>query len=1134
VDAVELARQSAAALHARAVAEGLDPWRPYEFAVAEAQRREFDVEAAAPGAALLRGARATLLPDERLILHENVGTPFERAFLVAHEIGHAELGDGAEGEPVGEIDPARPAEHSPVGVDRVVDYGRRQRREVQMDLFAREFLLPRPVVRRLHLDEGLSASDIARRIGAPFDVVAQQLFDALLLPPVTLQVEAERDAPLRNPGQDAAARHRGAAYLLEAGPGTGKTRTLVARVEGLLDDGVDPRRILLLTFSNRAATEMAERIARTRADAAAAMWIGTFHAFGLDLIRRFHAELGLPHDPRMMDRTEAVELLEREFPRLGLARYRNVYDPTQVVADILTAISRAKDEVVDPAAYAALGAAMLGRAATEAEREAAERACEVARVYEAYEALKVRASRVDFGDLVHLPVCLLEGDAAIRAYLRGLYDHVLVDEYQDVNRSSVRLLAALCGDGENLWAVGDARQSIYRFRGASSFSMARFGDQDFPGGVRGRLEHNYRSTAEVVGAFSAFAAGMRAGAADGGLEAYRGANSRQPTLRTVDLAGQQTVALADAIEEMRGQGRTYRDQAVLCTGNEKLSRLGHDLERLGIPVLFLGSLFERPEVKALLALLSVLTDRRAMGLVGIGGGPDFPMTLSDVAAVLDHLRDANGERVGAAWLQDPGDVRGLSPEGHAALAGLARALDGFDRSASPWVVLATLLLDRTRIAARIAVATGAAERTRGIAVWQLLNFVRAQPPGGGLPITRLLDRVRRLSRLGDDRDLRQLPAAAQGLDAVRLMTIHAAKGLEFPVVHLTDLNADTLPRTPPAPTCPPPDGMVAGAAGDALTVFRRGQAEEQECLFYVALSRARDRLFLYAPTRKSNGQGRALSPFLDRLGAGLARRHEVPARSVPPSVADVVEFALEGALTFSESQIELYETCPRRFFYTHILRVGGRRTPTPYTQMHEAVRAVVRGIVGGDDPAEGPTALEQRVDAALAAQGLEAHGYLDDYRALALGMVGYFLSSRQGHRPEAPEDIVLAFGEGRVVVRPDEVLVRPDGGRTLRRVRTGHRRSSEEKDVGTAAFVLAARRASPSAVVELVHLADQTTRPVSLSDREVKNREERMVGILDEIRRGRFPAEPSPRTCPGCPAFFICGPLPSGTLRKKV
>lgn len=1137
MDAVELARQSAAALHAQAFAGGLDPWSPYEFAVAEARRREFDVEATAPGAALLGGGRATLLPDERLILHESIGTPFERAFLVAHEIGHAELGDGEEGQPTGEIDPARSAEPSPVGADRVVDYGRRQRREVQMDLFAREFLLPRPVVRRLHLVDGLTASDIARRIGAPFEVVAQQLLDALLLPPVTARTETARDAPRGNPLQDAAARHRGAAYLLEAGPGTGKTRTLIARVEGLLDDGVDPRRILLLTFSNKAASEMAERIARTREGAAAAMWIGTFHAFGLDVIRRFHADLGLPRDPRMMDRTEAVELLEREFPRLGLARYRDVYDPTQVVADILAAISRAKDEVVDPAAYAELGAAMVRRAGTEAEREAGERACEVARAYEAYEAAKGRASRIDFGDLVHLPVRLLEGDAAVRAHLRGRYDHVLVDEYQDVNRGSVRLLVALCGDGANLWAVGDARQSIYRFRGASSFSMARFGAQDFPGGVRGRLERNYRSTEEVVGAFSSFAAGMAAGIADGGLEADRGAAGRPPALRTVDLSGQQTVALAEAIGELRAQGHAYRDQAVLCTGNEKLSRLGHDLERLGVPVLFLGSLFERPEVRALLAFLSVLTDRRAMGLVGIASGPDFPMAMGDVAAVLDHLREGDGDGAPAAWLGDPGAVPGLTSEGRVAAAGLARALDGFDRTAQPWTLLATLLLDRTRMAARVAEASGVAERARGVAIWQLLNFVRAQPPGGGLAITRLLDRVRRLSRLGDDRDLRQLPAAAQGIDAVRLMTIHAAKGLEFPVVHLPDLNADTLPRTPPAPPCPPPDGMVEGGEGDALAVFRRGQAEEQECLFYVALSRARDRLLLYAPTQKSNGQRRALSPFLERLGAGLTRRHGAPARALPPSVDDAIELAIDGALTFSESQIELYERCPRRFFYTHILRVGGRRTPTPYTQMHEAVRSVVRGIVGGDGPIgdpEEPAALETRVGAALAGQGLEAHGYADDYRALALGMVRYFLSSRRGQRAEAPEEMVLAFGEERIVVRPDEVLVRPDGGRALRRIRTGHRRSSEEKEVGVAAFVLASRHAAPGAAVELVHLADQTARPVVLSERELQTRRERVAGYLAEIRRGRFPAEPSSRACPGCPAYFICGPVPAGPFRKKI
>ena len=182
MDAVELARKAAARLHEQAVAKGHDPWKPYTFAKTEAARRGLDVEVAAKGAAVLDGGRAVLVTRDGLILHEDAGTPFERAFLIAHEIGHAELGDDRDPTPAQEIDPARPAEASPVGLDRVVDYGSKQRREIQMDLFAREFLLPRSSVRRLHVEEQLSATAIAERLGAPFAVVAQQLFDALFLP----------------------------------------------------------------------------------------------------------------------------------------------------------------------------------------------------------------------------------------------------------------------------------------------------------------------------------------------------------------------------------------------------------------------------------------------------------------------------------------------------------------------------------------------------------------------------------------------------------------------------------------------------------------------------------------------------------------------------------------------------------------------------------------------------------------------------------------------------------------------------------------------------------------------------------------------------------------------------------------
>ncbi|MDB5575340.1 MAG: UvrD/REP helicase [Bradyrhizobium sp.] len=1130
MDASELGRQRAAELHDLAVARGLDPRDPYAFAVAEAKNRDLDVEPATPGAAILDGGRASFVAADNLIVHENIGSDFDRAFLVAHEIGHCELGDNV-GTTLHEVDPARPAEPSPVGFDRVVDYGRRQRREVQMDLFARELLLPRHVVRRMHVEQGLSASHIAELMRAPFDVVAQQLLDALLLPTIVPQPERPHIARPLNPLQAVAAAHREKPYLLEAGPGTGKTQTLTGRIEGLLAEQVDPRRILVLTFSNKAAGEMAVRIARTRPEAAAAMWIGTFHAFGLDLVRRFSTELNLPADPRMMDRTEAVELLEREFPKIALRHYRNLYDPTRNIADILSAISRAKDEVVDADDYARLAREMRNGADDPARLELAEKADEVARVYACYESLKRKAHCIDFGDLVSLPVRLLETNEEARGLLQRTYDHVLVDEYQDVNRSSVRLLEALCPNGKNLWVVGDAKQSIYRFRGASSFNTARFGVEDFKGADKGRLELNYRSYEEITDAFSAFAAGMKVAGTAAGLTAARGTGGARAELRTVTGIDEQSVAIADAIEEMRGAGHAYRGQAVLCTGNERLSSIGLDLERLGIPVLFLGSLFERPEVKDLLCLLSLLVDGRAMGLARVACMPPFRMSLADVAAVLDGLRDQ--DLAGDEWLP-AARAMPLTNTAVAALDRLAGALADFDETDPPWKVLATLLLDRTSIAAEIAQAGAIADRTRGIAIWQFMNFLRVQPAGAGLPVRRLLDRVRRLVRIGDDRDLRQLPLAAQGLDAVRLMTIHGAKGLEFPVVHLPGMNQDTLPGNPKTPPCLPPDGMIAGGEGDALAVFRTGDAEERECLFYVAASRAEDRLFLYAVTHNAAGSRRPLSPFLDRIGDNLVRRHTTPTRLLPPAPeAAGVALEIDGPLRFSGAQIALFETCARRFFYTHILRLGGKRTETDYMRLHEAARSIVSATVSAGFDIDDDAVLAARVAEACAHQGLEPEGALVELQAMAVDMIRYFRTSRSGRTPERPQAIRLTIDNEEILFRPDDVLVAPDGARSFRRVRTGHIRSTETKDVGAAVFLLAARGADPAAIVELVHLSDEAVTPLDLSPTVLRNRQKTLSGMLAGIRAGTFPPKRSERTCPNCPAFFVCGEIPSGPLPKK-
>ncbi|QLI80865.1 UvrD-helicase domain-containing protein [Chitinibacter fontanus] len=1123
MDALELARQRAAELHREVVRLGHDPWAPYDFTVAEAKHRGLTVEKCVPGADILDGGRAFFDRDARLIIHEDAGSSFEQAFLVAHEIGHVELGDNEDDEGPYAIDMDRTGETTPQGVDRVVDYSHRQRREVQMDLFAREFLLPRPVIRELHLSQAMTCSDIAARIGAPFAVVAQQMLDALLLPNVVSEAPSQTvDIPL-NEMQRQAAEHRGSAYLLQAGPGTGKTRTLIARVESLLDEGVDPRRILLLTFSNRAAAEMAERLARTRPAAAAALWVGTFHRFGLDILRRFFDQTDLPEDPRLMDRTEAVELLEQEFSRLGLVHYRDVYDPSQLIADLLNAISRAKDEVYDATLYRALAQQMADSARSPAEVENAERVLEVATVYDAYESLKKQAGCVDFGDLVLRPVQLLESNDSVRLQLQQTYDHVLVDEYQDVNRSSVRLLTALRPDGHNLWVVGDGKQSIYRFRGASSFNISRFGREDFSGGQTAFLEQNYRSVPEVVKAFSAFAADMHAGGEHSRLEAERASQGLPPELCLVATGDLTSAALAENIELMRREGYSYRDQAVLCRGNDKLAELGQDLERLGIPVLFLGSLFERQEIKDLMSFLSLLTDRRAMGMVRIACWPEFAMCLEDVVHLFEHLRTTNAT---------PGDwtsaAAHLSPSGQTALVTLSSALTGFDAASPPWMVLATILLDRTRMAARIAASDRIADQAQGIATWQFLNFVRGQPPGQGLPIVRLMDRIRRLLKLRDDRDLRQLPAAAQGIDAVRLMTIHGAKGLEFPIVHLTGMNKDGMPGAYKPPKCPIPEGMIAGTAASSEETERDAQAQEKECLFYVAMSRARDRLLMYAAQAKANGSQRPLSEFLARLGP-IQPTLVAPKLRLPPALDTIpvpVEFS--GLVSFSAQAAALYEKCPRRFLYTHLLQVGGRRQASAFMKMHEVVRSVCQSVIEKNQS----LGWEDELDTVLAAHDLNSHGYGAEYHSIATDMIQFFLASRYGATAEATQTLSLAFGNQQITVRPDEVLIK-DGVQTLRNIRTGHSPRKDPTDLATAATLLATQHVFPSAAVEVVYLADQQIKPLSLTPRQLTNSLGKLEDMLRDIQAGHFGAERSEYNCPGCPAFFVCGAMPSGTLCKS-
>lgn len=1139
MDATEAARREAERIHRAAVTAGDDPWKLLEFVRSEAVRRDLIVYGLPPGDSQLKGGQATFDSQAGIILYQDAGSDFDRAFLIAHELGHVVLEGGAQDVVTEQVEPDRSVEDAPVGIEKVLDYGVRERREIRMDLFARELLLPRSVARDLHVIDGLSSMDIAKRLGAPSQVVQQQLLDALLLPTEDTWNESAATSTMAlipDPTQIEAAEHRNSAFQLQAGPGTGKTRTLVRRIESLLGEGMDPMSILVLTFSNKAANELSERLAASNPKAAAAMWIGTFHAFGLDIVRRFHDKLGLPPDPRLIDRLEAIELLEDELPRLSLSHYRNLWDPALDLSDILSAISRAKDEVVDAAGYRALAQAMASNAGHDAEVAIrADRCLEVALLFETYERLMASEQLIDFGDLVALPVRLVEGDVEVRGALMARHKHVLVDEYQDVNRASVRLLKAIVGGGRNLWVVGDARQSIYRFRGASATNMAQFA-VDFPDAQVRQLGINYRSVQEVVNVFTAFSSTMKAsvGALPLQLTANRGTLNTTPEFRVVGSTDDEISAVAASIQEQRDAGTPYRKQALLCASNARLTEIAEGLEARGIPVLHLGSLFERPEIKDLLALLSMLTDSYAAGLMRAATISRHEISLQDVTQIVSYLKESNAAPLD--WMSAGTRLPSLAAESQAALERVASLFDELNPRGNPWTILTTWVIDRLGLAKTVYLANDPQSQMKGLALWQFLNFCRSQPLGTDHPSVRLLDRIRRLVLLSEDRGLRQLPGVAEGIDAVRLLTIHASKGLEFNTVHIPGMVTSGLPRNNNAPRCVPPDGLIHGSqALTGLEAVKAGHDEEEECLFFVALSRARERLFLYASSVQADGKARNPSKFIPAITHQFLRHPNPPQRKGTSSSVIPARIAWEEKPIWTDSQISLFERCPRRFLYTHVLKLGGRRTETAFMKMHNVVSDVfdwLRSVHETTNPTEAE--LSVRFEAAWQTKGATEHGYAEDYRRIGRRLIDYLVETRSSGLRSSVQPILLGWAEGDILVQPDSVSTGDQGQIIVRRVKTGKPRSNSFDDIEYTILHLAVKQAyGPHAQIEVTYLTSETTEPLSITARKLTTRHQKAQDIVRSVRSGDFPLKAEARTCPRCPSFFICGELPNGYVSIK-
>jgi DNA helicase-2/ATP-dependent DNA helicase PcrA len=1147
-----------------------------------------------PDDPLLDGAEAVLDHDAGAIWLSQAIDPLLQPVYIAHEYAHEWQGQTGSMCYADSVNPEASEEPIPLGVQRVEGYGPEERSEREANIFAREFLLPTPELRRWYLEYGLSPQSIAERLGLPVGVVHHQLARAVLVPELppeptdaaespeigsvdTAHIVARdyRDIPTSGAGaqhnersfgldksQGAAAHIETGPLLLEAGPGTGKTRTLVGRALYLLEREPLDASVLALTYSNRAAEEMRSRILTIAPEAASRLWIGTIHAFGLELLHKYGDRLGLPPKLQVVDQVRAVSLLEEELGRLDLEHYPSLARLPLYLRDIVRAISRLKDELVGPEDYLQIAQEQLRVADTPEAVKLAQRVLEGARAYVFYQTLLEQQQLVDFGDLISLPIRLLADENDIRDRVHDRFRNVLIDEYQDMNRAGATLVKALASDPSRLWVVGDARQSIYLFRGASSENMRLF-TQDYPGAQVLPLAANYRSQGPIVEVLKTLAPRLRAHIGSGvhTWETTREASHGGVHMNIADNLVSERAGIAREITRLRASGVPYREQAVLCRSHTLLARIAARLEASGVPVLYFGNLFERSEVRDLLCLISFACEADGRSLIRIADFPEYQIPLEDVLTLLETAREQDAAFPAALRLAQ--EVDDISAHGKEAFGLLERHLDGLCYGSTAWSLLIQYLFDRSRYIHNLIADASVAGQQCLLAIFQLLQFLHEQrealPQGDEDPKRAVLNYIRRLEAFGEDKQLRHIPEWASHLDGVRLLTFHASKGMEFSAVFIPALGQKYFPASAQPSQVPLASAVLVGSAGtDGGDANHEGgrtpgvaydHAEEEENLFFVGLSRARDHLYL-SRARSYRGQNSSPSKLLMLIASGLPHPPDGDVTWSRPEAdllvgenTELVEVAaetLDTDNTYSAAMLDTYNKCPLLYYYQFVLKLKGQFKDEGYGQLHHCVYEVLRWLE--EESAAGRTVTGEeaqlRLDEVWGTRGPVDHPHDPLYRRFAQTLVS---RAAQGESNELHKDPsqglkwVVDLPHGRVELVPDRIahLVDPETLEeytAVQKVRVGRPSESEGDRNIYALYHSAATKAYGDKPHKVQTFYLSTGEPVDapMTATKLNTRLKRYDDAIQGIQRGDFPPRPDDQLCPGCANFFIC---PQGARR---
>src|SRR3989339_189888 len=777
-----------------------------------------------------------------------------------------------------------------------------------------------------------------------------------------------------NQEQKQAVIHKNGPLLIVAGAGTGKTTVITRRIAYLIEEKiVKPEEILALTFTEKAAGEMAERVDGLLPLGYVDLWISTFHGFGERILKDHALDVGLSNDFKLLSDTEQWLLVKEHLEEFDLDYYRPKGNPTKFVQGLIAHFSRLKDEDITPAEYVAYAQKL--KLDTD-QTDSFSRIYEVATAYAKYQQLLREHNAFDFGDLIVETVHLLKQRPHILQKLRQQFQYILVDEFQDTNYAQYDLIKLLAAPHNNLTVVADDDQSIYSFRGAAMSNILIF-KKDYPNSKEISLTQNYRSQQAILDLAYDFIQHNNPNRLEETLKIDKHLQSNKTGqaliehLHAQSLEGEAQLVL-DKILALKQKNKklSWNDFAILVRANDQANTFIPYLERTEIPYQFLASrgLFTKAVILDLLAFLRLLDNyHESRSFYRLLNFAHWHLPPADVINIINwaHKKTQSLFEV----CRNLQLVPNLHKNTYQTIASIMSLIDKLSLE-TRFKTIGEITLRFLEMSGYLKWLTQNKKAAENILYLnQFYKYIIAFERAHEEKTTHNF--VYELNSMIDAGEEGQLqPDFTEGPEAVKIMTVHAAKGLEFAYVFVVNLVDKRFPSIARKEAIPIPDEIVKD-------VLPQGDwhLEEERRLFYVAMTRAKNGLFLTSGEDYGGARKKKPSRFLQETG--FVNTAPAPSGQIlfgnekKLSLAQIKAEAKHLPQIFSFTQLKAYETCPWQYRFAFLLKVPTPSKPsfsfgkTIHNTLYEFFRRLQEGETNQQAPLFGKKAQKTPTQAEL-------------------------------------------------------------------------------------------------------------------------------------------------------------------------